>query len=97
MPVTTPIAMRKRGELMDKRIGTTAANAFKKSSDDEESSSPSIKAKRGSAALTKKGRRAEKTGFQGYLVYIILFAMVGGIFVQMITNIWTQPSMSESH
>ena len=89
--------MRKRGELMDKRIGTTAANAFKKDSDEEESSSPSIKAKRGSASLSKKGKRVDKSPVPMWLVYFLLFIMVGGSVVQVFNNIWTQPSMSDPH
>lgn len=102
MPSSSPTVMKLRSQMAEKRIGNSAANGYIKKkhtvdSDDEtsSSSSPLTKGKRGSAAIGRKGP-IEKP-IPKWLVYLLLFVVVGGSVVQIFNNISTQPSMSDSH
>lgn len=97
MVTTTPAVMKRRGQIIDKRIGNSAH--YKPADSDEEFDMPKApKGKRGSANLSAKGRKAlEEKPVPNWLVYLLLFVVVGGSVVQIFNNIWTQPSMSDTH
>lgn len=90
------IERRKRDAKINKAIGRSNLKSVIEDSDEtspsaSEPNTPLVRRRKESKQV-QKGINWGQIG-----VYMLIAVVIGSSFVQIITNIWTQPSMSEAH
>ena len=94
------IERRKRDSKINKAIGRSNTKAAAAADSDDNSpaerdNSPAVSRRRGGSKAAEKV--AGKTTWSQIGVTALIVAVIASSFVQIITNIWTQPSMSDAH